>query len=151
MSERTYDRITFTSIGLVIGVVITVIIVWAAYATRSSIFFYCPRRINGCLANDYISDVDEALSLGYKIDDILFIEDGKLYFRRPLRSSLCIPQNPNIVIEYPKYCVVESGCGDTVYTNNGEGEEYHNSSGDKVILGANCSSTRYSSYPLVKW
>lgn len=151
MGERTYDTITIATVGVLTGIIITIIIVWIAYSTRSSIFYYCPKEIRGCLSKDYARNVDEALDMGYDESKLLKVDDNILYFIRPITSGGCVPQEPSVRIKYPKYCIVRKDRSESVYQREGNTDRYMDDSGDEVILGEDCLSYKYETKPLARW
>lgn len=109
-----FDFISFI-IGLLLGMLIAIIIVWVAYFTRSSVFAFCPIQTRPCGAGDLFNDPGDALantpSLG--VSDILFINsEGRMFYKRVPRNTDCVPESNQVVyIQYPQYCSFSSSEG----------------------------------------
>jgi len=155
-----FDFISFI-IGLLLGMIIMLVLVWIAYYNRTFVFTYCPTQARACSGLDYYNNPGKALSDGANIDDILFINDNnEMFYRRVPRTTTCIPTlNQVVPIRYPQYCSFKSNIGitntykQTVYGSN----MYYLSNGDispPVSTNGNCSpiSNFYTSgVPLLKW
>lgn len=94
-------------IGLMIGLILMLIIVWALYAGRTFVFSICPKGRNFCNNRDYFDNPANALADGAKLDDILFINDqDQMYYKRVVKNRGCIPigSRQTVKINHPQYC-----------------------------------------------
>lgn len=110
-----YDFFSFI-VGFLLGMIVMLLIVWLAYSTRTAMFSYCPRNPPICRGNDYYNNPGEALTNGYDINRLLYINDkGEMYYRRVTNAVGCIPdQGQTIHIRYPQYCQFKDQNGSTV-------------------------------------
>jgi len=101
----SFDFISFV-IGLLLGAIIMLLLVWIAYFTRSFLFTYCPTQARACSGADYYNNPGDALANGANINDILFLNDqDQMYYNRVPRTTSCVPESNQIVhIVYPQYC-----------------------------------------------
>jgi hypothetical protein len=92
-------------IGLILGMLIVILFVWIFYVTRTFIFSYCAGTQPPCFAEDYYANPGEAIANGAKLEDILFIKDDQLLYKRVPKRA-CVPgDNQTVVIENPEYCI----------------------------------------------
>jgi len=93
-------------IGLLLGMIIMLILVWIAYYTRIFLFTYCPTQMKICSANDYFNNPGDALANGANINDILFLNDkNQMFYKRVPKSSDCVPSsNQTVHVIFPQYC-----------------------------------------------
>lgn len=93
-------------IGLLLGMILMLLLVWIAYYSRSFLFTYCPTQMTVCTAADYYNNPGDALANGANIDDILFLNDkNELFYQRVPNNANCIPSsNQTVEILYPQYC-----------------------------------------------
>ena len=107
----SFDFVSFV-LGLLLGAILMLVIIWIAYYTRSFLFTYCPTQTRPCGANDFINDPANALAndINLKPDQILFLNNNnELFYKRVPRSTDCIPENNQIVyIKYRKIFNVKS-------------------------------------------
>lgn len=107
MPEK-FDAVSFF-IGLIIGVIIMIIIVWIAYASRTFVFTYCASNAPICTGNDYYNDPGQALANGAQLSDILFLNDqNEMFYKRVPATSSCVPgPGQTVEILYPQYCLFQ--------------------------------------------
>lgn len=127
-----YDLIS-TLLGILMGMIIMLAIVWVAYAGNFFVFSYCATSTPYCKDSDYINQIDEAIKKGYNKEDILFLKNGELYFKRPKFTRQCVPSKDQIVkIDKPDTCVF------TIDNNNYIGRQlFQGSSVYKTMVGGN--------------
>lgn len=154
-------------VGVIIGMILTLVIIWILFITRSFIFSICSSGQNTCTANDYFVDPGEALLNGAKLEDILFLQNGQLMYKRVPRRQDCIPSSDTqiVPITYPQFCEFSLTNGDkTVGQNSFFGSPSYSSANVEVMTSANCVPVRsnaiqslqqnnlvVSGVPLVKW
>lgn len=106
-----WDASSFV-IGLMIGLIIGLILVWITYSTRTFIFSNCPSHGEFCTASQYINDPSFALAYGYPLEDILFLKDGQLYYKRVKKDPFCVPSPTELVkVQFPQYCLFTTIAG----------------------------------------
>lgn len=100
-----FEFVSFV-IGLLLGMIIMLIIVWIAYYTRIFMFTNCPTSSKMCSGPDYFNNPGQALSNGAKLEDILYINDnGQLRYKRMPKQINCVPDfGQDVQIIYPQYC-----------------------------------------------
>lgn len=161
--RRRWDSPSFI-VGLIIGIIITMIIMWIMYASRIFIFALCPARRAICTRDDYITDPGDAIAHGEDPSDILYVNsNNELYYRRVRSTRGCVPlaRNTLVKISYPQYCEFETSTGSTyegrsivtgtyVYTDENGNPQY-------ITAGESCSPTIpndkdiVTGTPLPKW
>jgi hypothetical protein len=154
------------SIGILVGVIIAIIIVWILYAAKAPPFSYCPSGQRQCVSSDYIYDPSVALSNGYNVNEILFIVNvdpapppgsnlspTKMIYKRPLRNSNCVPGTDQIVpINQPEFCQFENESGGQ-YTGQtflfGSKSYSIEGSATSAIVNttSNCNVSSFSGFP----
>lgn len=102
-----FDFVSFI-IGLLLGAIFMLLFVWIAYYSRTFLFTYCPTQARACGGADYYNDPGDALA-NYpqlSVQDMLFIENGILYYKRPPQTTNCFVQTQaqTVQILYPQYC-----------------------------------------------
>lgn len=156
----SWDTASFF-IGLLLGMIIMLIMIWIFYNTRSFIFTYCASATRGCAGDDYYNNPGVALAHNPQLSasDILFLRNDELYYTRVPRVNNCTPEiNQTIQIPQPQYCSF-SGTGGTDVTYRqkdpgGDVYEPYGSVGPIVKTTANCEPTGATfneGIPLVKW
>ena len=147
------DKIVILSAGTILGIVITLVFVMIAYTTRSSIFYYCPKRVRKCGRKDYAQSLPEALDLGFSESEVLSVENGNLYFNKPALSCDCIDEKPKKRIDYPEMCKQISTGNNyrlTKVFDSGRAE-YISKQLDTVILGKGCLAPGGDFTPLIRY
>lgn len=93
-------------IGFLLGLLLMLILVWIAWFTRTAAFVNCPSTVRACVGDDYYNDPGEAIAnTGVSASQILYVENGRLYYKRVPRNGTCAPEGNQIVrIAYPKFC-----------------------------------------------
>jgi hypothetical protein len=100
-----WDGFSFL-IGLFIGIILILILILILYSTRLFIFKFTPTNYPPCRGGDYYNDPADAIANGYKVEDILSIKDGEMYYKRVQKISNCTPEENQIVkIRHPEYCI----------------------------------------------
>ncbi len=159
-----WDSASF-AVGLILGMIIMLVIVWILFATRTFIFEICPTSTPICHFADYINYPGLALYDGANLNDILFLKNEGLYYKRVPRSSDCVPDpvTQTIKIPYPQYCQFTTADGSVtegkqirpgapVYNGDLNGVSY------SVMTDTNCKVSRStpadivaSGTPELKW
>lgn len=88
---------------------VVLIVGWICYQSRIFVFAYCPGTLLGCKKGDYFNNPGDALASGVNLTGSLYLAPGPgstqtLYYRRPANNSQCIPENPTVRIDNPRYC-----------------------------------------------
>lgn len=93
-------------IGLLLGMILLLLLVWISYFTRTGAFINCPAQARACAGEDYYNDPGEAMAkTGMTAGQILFVADGRMYYKRVPKTGGCIPEgNQTVRIAYPQYC-----------------------------------------------
>jgi hypothetical protein len=103
-------------IGLLLGMIMMLIIIWISYYTRTFLFTYCSTQAVKCGLSDYFINPGNALAFagmvglpGLTASDILFVEtdkngDEKMYYDVVAKSNSCVSQKHVRYIPYPQYC-----------------------------------------------
>lgn len=100
------------AIGLVVGILIVVLLLWLAFLTRVFVFRYTPRSFPTCGATDYFNDPKDATELGGREEDMLFVSEGILLYRRKQANTRCVPGADQVVsIPQPPVCSFLDGEG----------------------------------------
>lgn len=111
-----FDFVSFM-VGFLLGLIVMLLFVWLAYATRSFIFTYCPTQARPCGGADYYNNPADALANNPQITvaDILFLNDeNKMFYRRVPRNTDCVPESNQLVyMKFPQYCSFSSTGGIT--------------------------------------
>lgn len=155
-----FDLVSFV-IGLILGMIILLTLVWLAYYTRVFLFTYCPTQSPACTLSSYYNNPADALANGSDINDILFINDqDEMYYKRVPKNGNCIPQsNQTIHILHPEYCQFSNNNGLSVtYRSNGFGSNLYKQAnglpGPTITTTGNCdpvSDIYTSGVPLLQW
>lgn len=153
-----FDVVSFF-IGVLVGVIVTIIFVWISYSTRMFLFTYCPRQARPCGATDYFNDPGNALAYNpnISVSDILFLNNNnEMFYKRVPRNTDCVPEYNQIVyIKYPQYCSFSTSGSlwkQTAFNSN----IYKpvNGSGDPITTEGNCipiNSPITFGVPILKW
>lgn len=158
----SFDFVSF-SIGVLLGLIIMLLLVWIAYFTRSFIFTYCPTQARPCGGADYYNDPGDALAHNPLItpSDILFLnQTNDMFYTRVNRRTDCVPESNQVIyMKYPQYCSFSSTGGvsgtwkETAFNSN-----IYNPDGfvgPTVTTDGNCipvpESLVSSGIPLIKW
>lgn len=109
-----WDSISFI-IGILVGLIIMLVVMWLLYSSRSLMFTFCPRNTPVCRSSDYYNDPGDAIAVGADPDDILSKDDqGKVFYHRVLRNSGCRPDHgQTIYIANPQTCTFTTELGST--------------------------------------
>lgn len=148
-------------IGLLLGMIVMLLLVWIAYFSRSFIFSYCPTSGVPCSGKDYYNDPGNALGNNPQLtaSDILFLNsNNEMFYNRVPKTSNCTPESNQVVqIVYPQYCSFKNSSGstgtwrETFFNSN----VYLSSAGVTLTTIGNCDpapgSPVVSGIPLVQW
>ncbi len=97
--------------GLIIGIIIVLIIFLLLFVFRALFFSDVPApTVRTCTTNDYYNDPGPALAhTNLRASEILFVNDGKLFYKRvPRLNTSCFPgDDQTINIPFPQYCLFE--------------------------------------------
>jgi len=93
-------------VGIFIGMLLMLLLVWIAYLARVFAFAYCADGPRLCKGSEYYNDPGDALANGAQLSDILFLNDeNELLYKRLPKISNCTPGEDQLVtIMYPQYC-----------------------------------------------
>lgn len=144
-------------IGFLIGLIVMLALFWFFYFARVLIFATCPLQTPFCTQKDYVNDPGQALTQGAVLDDILFVQDNELFYKRVQANSACVPQdNQTIPIQYPEYCEFSNGGMSEVWRQETpNGSVYSNGRGRTVTTSGNCMPIAGQPFttgvPVVKW
>lgn len=103
----------FTSfiIGVLLGLILMLVLIWVAYFTRSFIFTYCQSSCPTCAGASYYNNPGDALANNTPLNEILFVDNGKMLYKRIPKTKECTPDHGQTVhMTYPQYCTF-SGSG----------------------------------------
>lgn len=106
MHEPMFDLVS-AIIGLLLGMIIMLLLVWIAYYTRTFVFTYCPITSRPCGSADYYNNPQDALEdkIGLTAGNILWVQDGKLFYNKVVKNTDCTPGKDKLThILYPQYC-----------------------------------------------
>lgn len=157
-----FEFVSFV-IGLLLGGIITLLLIWIAYFTRSFLFTYCATNADPpCAGADYYNNPGDALANGANINDILFLNDqNQLFYERVARVGSCTPQANQIVnVLYPQYCSFSTTGGitgiwkETAFNSNIY-KPANGIPGPTITTTGNCIPTAGSpvdiGLPILKW
>lgn len=106
MADTSYGWSIFF-IGFLLGAIVSISIIWILYATHTFIFSNCVSQTRECVNADYYNDPGEAIAHGSSVEDILYIQNGELFYQRVPKSNNCVPgTDQTIHILYPQYCTM---------------------------------------------
>jgi hypothetical protein len=91
-------------IGILIGMVIALVLIWIAYASRTFIFTFCATETTTCTSDDFVTDPETAVINGANPGDILFIKENRLLYKQVQTNPSCTPQTQFKTVEYPQFC-----------------------------------------------
>lgn len=157
----SFDFIAFI-LGFLLGAIVLLIIIWAAYYTRSFLFTYCPTQTRACGAADFFSDPGNALANDINLTpaDILFLNNNEMFYKRVPRVTNCVPEsNQTIYIKFPQYCSFSSATGSTgTWRETASNSNIYNPDGfvgPTITTDGNCTpvtgSPVTSGIPLIRW
>lgn len=155
----------FTSfiIGVLLGMLVMLVLVWVAYFTRSFLFTYCATQALPCAGAEYYNDPGDALATNPQLEanDILFLNsDDLLLYKRVQKTSACTPQsNQTVVMTYPQYCSFSntgtSGATWRETAFNSNIYKPYGFAGPTIVTDGNCIPSPglpvSQGIPLVKW
>jgi len=95
-------------IGLLLGMITMLLLVWLAYFSRAFVFSFCPTTSRPCAGADYYNDPGNALAHNPQLTpaDILFLNNNnEMFYKRVPRVGNCTPEaNQTVQIVFPQYC-----------------------------------------------
>jgi hypothetical protein len=160
-------EVDFTSfmIGLLLGMIMMLLLVWAAYAGRVFLFTYCAKSAPYCTGSDYYNDPGDALANDQSINvpEILYLNSNdEMFYRRVPKNSNCTPQgNQTVYMKYPQYCSFNNSSGvsgvwkETAFNSNIYDPITGHSGLTGIQTSGNCDpvGTQYliSGIPLLEW
>jgi hypothetical protein len=158
MSDNNFSAVSLF-IGLIFGAIIATVIMGICFIFGVGIFEYCSLARRTCGANDYYLDPGDALANGYNIDELLFLsQNNELLYRQGLKSTDCIPENQDVIIQYPQYCNFQTHYGQFVEGRSISfgSPQYVLSTGGTIDSIGNClplldSPQFMGGLPLLKW
>lgn len=145
-------------LGILIGILILLIIVYICYLTNVWLFTYCANTQNNqCVNSDYYNNPSEAIAAGANINDILFIKDDIMYYKRVPKNPNCFPGSDQTVeITNPQYCDFKYQDDSVVEMRNTFFESYdyfHDNQNVETVGNCvpNANSLAKSGTPVLKW
>lgn len=159
----TFEFVSFI-IGLLLGMIIMLILVWIAYYTRTFVFTYCPTQARPCGGADYYNDPGDALANNPNLeaDDILFLNDkNEMFYNRVQKVTSCVPEsNQTVYMKFPQYCSFSNTGGtagvwkETAFNSNMYKADSVTSP-HIIVTNGNCDPVPNqivtSGVPIVKW
>ena len=158
----SFDFVSFI-IGVLLGMILMLLLVWIAYFTRSFLFTYCPNQARPCGGADYYNDPGDALAhySNITVGEILFLNDNnEMFYRRVPKSTDCVTEATDLVyMKFPQYCRFSStgGVSETwretafnsnIYTSN-------TMPGGRIVTDGNCDPSPGqmvdSGVPILRW
>ena|SRR3990167_902775 len=155
------------AIGLLIGMLIILLIMWPLYSTRTFVFSNCASQQRVCMAVDYYNDPAEAIANGADVNNILFLNaEDKLFYKRVQKNTNCTPaKDQTIPILEPQYCDYTTNIGSSFEAKNTFfGSDFYlatGMTGISVTASESCHPvsssglpsgvTVASGIPLIKW
>lgn len=158
----SFDFVSFV-IGLLLGMIIMLLIIWVAYFTRSFLFTYCPTQARPCGGADYYNDPGDGLAHNPQItvSDILFLNnENEMFYKRVPKNTDCVTEsNETVYMKFPQYCSFsttggtagvwrETAFNSNIYTPSGF-------AGPTITTTGNCTpssgSPVTSGVPLLRW
>lgn len=155
-------------IGLLLGLIIAIIIFWILTWSRVFLYSTCPNGLVSCIGTDYFQNPGDAIAEGANVNDILFVQNGVLYYKRVPSNTNCVPNSTTqtVPVPFPEYCSfnVTSGAYPGAYT--GKNNQFNSpkyafslpdSSTVTVLAGNNCAPLNSSpnvvtsGTPLAQW
>lgn len=115
--------------GLFLGIAVTLLFFYICFLMRWLFFAYVPVYIPICDPADYYDTPHEAVRAGYKLEDITYVKDGKLYYTPIARSQGCAPVLESRIVEAPPFCVINGEYAELV---DQEARIYRTSDGRQV-------------------
>lgn len=104
-------------IGLLLGAIITLLLIWVAYYTRTFLFTYCATQSRPCGGGDYYNDPGDGLANNpnVSVPEILFInENDQMFYKRIRKNTDCVAEsNQTVYMKYPQYCEFSTTAGAT--------------------------------------
>jgi hypothetical protein len=99
-------------VGIIVGAVIVLFIMWILYITRTFIFSTIPSQQPVCRLQDYIENPGVAIANGSTLSDILFVAPADLpgtstmLYKRVPSVNTCTPSslNQTVIVPYPEFC-----------------------------------------------
>lgn len=149
-------------IGVLLGMIILLLLVWISYATRSFVFTYCPIQARACGGADYYNDPGDALAHNPQITvaEILFLNDqDNMFYRRVPRTTECVPEGNQIVhMRFPQYCSFSNGGTGGVWKESAFNSNIYRPvgfAGPTITTDGNCDPAPGSPFttgqPLLRW
>lgn len=157
-----FDFVSLT-IGLLLGMVLMLILIWISYFTRLFLFTYCPTQAPECAGANYYNNPGDALvnNPQLTVDDILFLNNqNEMFYKRVPRTTNCVPGSNQVVyIQYPQYCSFSSTSGNTgIWQETAFNSNIYKPSGfpgPTITTTGNCEPTSgspvSSGIPLIRW
>jgi len=156
-----FDFISFV-IGLLLGMVMMLLLVWIAYMTRVFLFTYCAKQARKCAGTDYYNDPGDALSNNpnLTVNDMLFVNDNdEMFYKRVPATTACVPESNQIVyMKYPQYCTFFNDGGSNTWKETAFNSNIYRPvgfTGPTVETVGNCEPKPdqevISGKPIIRW
>ena len=108
-----WDTSSFV-VGIFVGLLLMIILLWISYASRIFVFTTTPRDYPECRSSQYFNNPSNAINDGFQVSQILAINSNNQMEYRRVPKSLCVPgDNQTVIINNPQYCLFTA-------TKNGE-------------------------------
>lgn len=91
-------------IGILLGSLITVLIFWILYATKTGFFANCATTSRMCLFNDYDNNLNTQLDNGTAILRLNSTKDKVYWSRQPLKDNCTPGINADVWLPFAPYC-----------------------------------------------
>ena len=147
-----------TLVGFVMGMIITILLFWLLYDTRSFVFANCPVNQKQCSSADYYNDPGDAIANGYSASDILTIVDGVMYYTRVPKNDDCTPgPNQTVQITNPQYCLFTPTTGGNSVVGKSVSFNNYNylleGTSSSLTTNGNCipQGSSYTGEPILEW
>jgi hypothetical protein len=162
--------------GLIVGILIILIILLFLYLFRVLFFSQVPTSYSTCTTEDYYNDPGQALAnTGLHASDILYVQNGTLFYKRVPITRTCTPgADQTVSIPFPQYCLFERNTTIPIGTTIEDGDindqlgigrtngvAPHNTQAsydvqtwmDQVSAASNCEPVSGAEYgrPLARW
>lgn len=114
-------------IGMLLGAIIVIILFWLLTWSRSFVYSTCPNNLVYCIGTDYFQNPGDAIAEGANVNDILFVQNGVLYYKRIPSNTNCVPNSvtQTVPIPFPEYCSFTMTSGQFPGTYTGKNDQFN--------------------------
>ena len=159
-----WDGVSFI-VGILLGMVLMLVVVWICWSTRTLVFTVCPKSKSAvCRGLDYVNLPGVALAAGVPLEQILFLESDGLYYKRVPKIPNCVPMpaTQTVKVRFPQYCSFNAQDGMEIEAKQvSPGAPVYRAVDAEIPLevmsNGNCSVERSTPFvvgagrPLLKW